>query len=97
LFEKNQSFWYNVLVVKDRGGNMDIPLKVLGIIIGFGFSFVGVRFLFYSTKVIQGIQKYKFKTTSTPKKQELIFSKIIGVLLLLMGLYYMGIAIVSLF
>lgn len=74
---------------------MDIFMKVLGIIIALAFLFVGFKFLFQSSKMIQGIQKIKYKQSQKPRKQELIFTRIIGVILILIGLYYSGVIILS--
>ena len=75
---------------------MDLFMKILGLLIGLAFLFVGIRFLFFPTKIINGIQRYKYKTTATPRKQEIIMTRIIGVLLSLIGLYYSTLAISSL-
>jgi len=75
---------------------MDIFMKVLGFLLGAAFFYLGLRFLFQSTKVIQGIQRYKYKTTATPRKQELIFAKVIGVLLLLFASLFLAYMILSL-
>lgn len=75
----------------------DVLIKVLGILIGLAFLFIGLRFLFRSAKIIQGIQKYKFHKIAPPRKQELLFARIIGVLLVLVGLYFTIAAILSFF
>lgn len=74
---------------------MDIFMKVLGLLIGLGFIFIAIRFFFYGEKIIMWIQKRKYNTTSEPRNSELVFSKVIGVLLFLVGLYYSIIAILS--
>ncbi|HOP56741.1 MAG TPA: hypothetical protein PLH02_05230 [Bacillota bacterium] len=76
---------------------MDLFMKILGICIGLFFLFIGIRFAFRSTNVINGIQRYKYHETQTPRKQELLFARIIGVLLILVGLYFTMIAVLSLF
>jgi vacuolar-type H+-ATPase subunit I/STV1 len=75
---------------------MDIFMKVLGLLIGLFFAFVGFRFLFFPKAIINGIQKYKYKTTATPRKQEMVMARIIGAMLLAIGLYYSVIAVSAL-
>lgn len=72
-------------------------MKILGICIGLVFLFIGIRVFFRSEKIIRGIQNYKFQKTATPRKQEMIFAKIIGGLLMLIGLYFTIAAILSFF
>jgi len=76
---------------------MDLFMKILGICIGLVFVFVGIRFFFRSERIINGIQRYKYQKTATPRKQEMIFAKIIGALLMLIGLYFTIYAVLSFF
>lgn len=76
---------------------MDWFMKILGLVIALLFLVVGLRFFFVPERIIRGIQQYKFKTTAKPRKQEILFSKIIGVLLTLIGLYFLGVSIYSFF
>jgi ABC-type Fe3+ transport system permease subunit len=75
---------------------MDVFMKVLGGLIAATFIFFGIQFFFRGTKIIQSAQKIKFGRTAPPRPQEITIGKVIGVLLFLMGLYYLGIVIVSL-
>jgi len=72
-------------------------MKILGICIGLIFVFIGIRFFFRSERIIQGIQRYKYQKTAVPRKQEIIFAKIIGALLMLIGLYFTIYAVLSFF
>jgi hypothetical protein len=76
---------------------MDIFVKIIGILIGAVFLFFGAEFVFNASKIIQSIQKRKYGTTAQPRKPELIMARILGSLLILVGLYYAGMAILSLF
>jgi len=76
---------------------MELFMKILGICIGLVFLFIGIRFAFHSATVINGIQKYKYQKTASPRKQELLFARIIGVLLILIGLYFTAVAVLSFF
>ena len=68
---------------------MDWFLKAIGIIISLGFLYIGFRFAFFPKKSIQSLQQMKYKTTGEPGKRERIFSLIMGILLLLIGIYYL--------
>lgn len=76
--------------------SMDLFMKILLLLIGLGFAYVGFRFLISSKKIIQAIQKYKYHQTAEPRKQELIMAKVMGSLLLLIGLYYAIMSIIAL-
>ncbi|MDD4184330.1 MAG: hypothetical protein WC251_05160 [Candidatus Izemoplasmatales bacterium] len=80
----------------ESGSAGDIFIKILGVLIGLVFLYLGFRFLFRSKQIIQGIQKYKYNQTATPRKQEILFSRIIGVLLFLLGIYFTTVAVLSL-
>lgn len=75
---------------------MDLFVKILGLLFGLSILFVGLQFLFRSTRIVQAIQKRKFGKTAEPRKEEKIFAKVIGALLTLMGLYYTAFAVLSL-
>jgi len=75
---------------------MDVFVKLLGLLFGLGILFVGGLFLFRSKKVVQSIQKRKFGKIAEPRREEMVFSKLIGALLFLMGLYYAVFAFLSL-
>jgi len=64
---------------------------------GLGFIYVGYHFFFRGKIIIQWIQKHKFNTVAQPRNSEIVMSKIIGVILFLIGLFYSGIAILSFF
>lgn len=78
-------------------GAGDTFMKVLGVLIGLAFLFLGLRFLFRSVSVIQGIQKAKYRQIAPPRKQEILFARVIGVLLSLIGLYFTIAAVLSFF
>lgn len=75
---------------------MDIFLKVLLLVIGAAFAFVGFRFFFRSKKIVQGFQKLKYHQIGEPRKQETTMVKIMGILLMLVGLYYVFVSILGL-
>ena len=74
---------------------MDWFLKILGMLISLAFIFIGFVFMFKPKKAIQSLQKIKYKNTGDPKKNEINFSIIIGILLTLIGVYYLAMDIVS--
>jgi ammonia channel protein AmtB len=71
-------------------------MKVLLLLISLVFIFIGYRFLFQSKKIIQGIQKYRYKMTAEPRKQEVVMARIMGILLIIVGLYYGIISVLAL-
>jgi len=75
---------------------MDIFMKILLLLIGLFIFYVGFRMTFYSKRVIQGIQRYKYHQVATPSKSEMTLSRVLGVLLMLFSLYFIVIAIVTL-
>jgi hypothetical protein len=74
---------------------MEIFLYSIVLLIGAFFIFIGIRFFFSPEKIINAIQKYKYKTTATPRKQEIIMARIMGILFLLVGLYFAFASIVA--
>lgn len=70
-------------------------MKILGGLISLAFIYVGLRFLISPKKSIQSVQRIKYKTTAEPRKVEVTISIIFGVLLTLIGLYYMTIVVLS--
>ncbi|MDD3957283.1 MAG: hypothetical protein PHW40_01125 [Candidatus Izemoplasmatales bacterium] len=75
----------------------DILIRILGILIGLAFLFVGFRMIFRSQSIIQGIQNYKYRQTAPPRKQEIVLARVLGVLLALAGIYFTIAAILSFF
>lgn len=76
---------------------MDLFLKILLTLFGGFFIFLGVNFLFRGRKIIQAIQKYRYKMTAEPRPQEILMSRIMGILLVIFGLYYFIVGILSIF
>ncbi|MDD3842541.1 MAG: hypothetical protein WC088_03470 [Candidatus Izemoplasmatales bacterium] len=72
-------------------------MKILGVIIGLFFIFIGCQFLFRSQKIIQAIQKRKYNLVSEPRKEELLVTRITGGLLAMAGIYYTILAVLSFF
>lgn len=76
---------------------MDLFLKILLTLFGGFFIFLGVSFLVRSKKIIQAIQKYRYKMTAEPRPQEILLARIMGILLLIFGLYYFVVGALSIF
>jgi len=75
---------------------MDIFIKIIGVLFGLGFIFLGIQFFFRGKHIIQWIQKQKYHQTAEPRIVEVRIARVIGILLFLIGVYYAGIAILSL-
>ncbi len=67
----------------------------LGFVIAFAFIFFGIRFTFYPIKMVEYLQRMKFKETGQVDKRAKIVSIIMGVLLLIAGLYYLAYVILA--
>lgn len=76
---------------------MDLFIKIIGILLALGFLFLGGKFLFTPKRIIQAIQKQKFGRVAEPRQTEKIFAKVIGIMLILCGVYFLIISVVSLF
>jgi hypothetical protein len=70
-------------------------LKILGILIGLVFVYIGLRLVLNPRKIIKNMQMVKYKSYSEPQKNAVVMTVIIGVLLTLIGLYYTIFAILS--
>jgi len=76
---------------------MDLFMKLLLLLSGLFFVYVGTAFFFRWKTIIQWVQKRKFGRIAEPRKQERLMAKIVGILLAGIGLYYAAAAIVSFF
>ncbi len=74
---------------------MDWFLKIVGMLISIAFIYFGFIFMFKPRKAIQSLQKIKYKNTGEVNKNEVNFSIIIGILLTLIGIYYLVMDILS--
>ena len=63
--------------------------------LGFVFIYFGIRFTFYPVKMVEYLQRMKFKETGQVDKRAKIVSIIMGVLLLIAGLYYLAYVILA--
>lgn len=70
-------------------------LEILGIIVGLGFFMVGVRLTLFPRAFIKGMMNLKYKTSAEPQKNAVIVTMVMGVLLMLAGIYYIAYSIVS--
>ncbi|MCF7924226.1 MAG: hypothetical protein K9L64_03860 [Candidatus Izimaplasma sp.] len=73
-----------------------IGLSILSILIGLFFVLIGFKFTFKTVTTIKALQNIKYKSSSTPSKQAVITTKIFGVILFLIGGYFIGAAISAL-
>jgi hypothetical protein len=67
-------------------------------IIGFGvfFDLIGYKFAFRAESTIKRLQEMKYKESNQPTKQAIIMTRIFGVILLIIGIYFIGIGIIIL-
>lgn len=76
---------------------MQIFLICLLLLFGLSFLALGIAMFLRAKKVIQAIQKRKFGKTAEPRSQEMLFARIMAVLLFLIGGYYTFVAISAFF
>lgn len=74
---------------------MEIFLKILGLLISLIFIIIGMSFVIFPKKSIQKVQQIKYKTIGEPRKIEVTVSVIFGVILTLIGVYYLTYVILS--
>ncbi|HKL47050.1 MAG TPA: hypothetical protein VJ878_00140 [Candidatus Izemoplasmatales bacterium] len=63
------------------------------ILFGVFFGLVGFRFMFKAEKTIRRLQEMKYKGSSQPTKQAIFMTRIFGVILFLIGIYFIGVGI----
>ncbi len=68
----------------------------LGIIISLLFLYIGIKFTFFPQNAVRYLQRIKYKETGGVDKREKIFSIIMGVIFIIIGLYFMTVMILSL-
>jgi|GEM_PF-2184735 len=71
---------------------MAIP-AIFSMLFGLFWNLIGFRFLFHTEKSIRRFQEMKYQASSQPKKQALLMTRIFGVILLLIGIYFIGVGI----
>jgi hypothetical protein len=72
---------------------------LISLLLLFGLSFVamGIAIFVRAKNVIQAIQKRKFGKIAEPRKQEILFARILAILFVAIGVYYSYAAIVAFF
>lgn len=76
---------------------MDLFMKLVLLLSGLFFCFVGGMFLLRWKRIVQWVQKRKYGRTAEPRKEERLMTRIVGVLLVLVGLYYVGAGLYAIF
>ncbi|MFO7969452.1 MAG: hypothetical protein ACQERX_04195 [Bacillota bacterium] len=71
-------------------------LSILLILIGLFFVLIGFKFLFKTVVTIQALQNIKYNSSGNPSKQAIITTKVFGVIIILIGAYFIGAAILAL-
>jgi len=71
---------------------MIIP-AIFTIIFGLFFGLIGYKFLFKPEKTIRGLQYMKYKSSSEPANRAVLITRIFGVILIIVGIYFIGVGI----
>lgn len=74
---------------------MIIP-GIFTILFGLFFVFIAYKFLFNTEKTIRALQELKYKSSSQPNPKAIILTRVFAVILLLIGIYFIGLGISSL-
>lgn len=74
---------------------MDIFMIVLGILMSLAMIYFGLYFALRPTKAVQSLQRIKYKQEGEPRQIEKTVSIIFGIVLALIGLYFLGVSIVG--
>lgn len=70
-------------------------MKILGALIALFFIYVGVMFIAKPRRTIQTLQTRRYGSPGEPKSQQILMTRIFGVIITLIGLYFLGIVVVS--
>jgi len=76
---------------------MDLFMKLTLLFSGLFFCFVGGSFFLRWKRIVQWVQKRKYGRIAEPRKEERLMTRIIGILLFLVGLYYVGAGLYAIF
>ena len=57
---------------------------------------IGFKFIFKTVVTIKALQNIKYNSTSNPSKQAVITTKVFGVIITLIGVYFIGAAVLAL-
>lgn len=74
---------------------MDIFMKILGGLIALFFIYSGTMMIFRRKRIIQYIQQRKYGQVAEPRQIEMTMSIIFGILVTLIGLYFLGVVVLS--
>jgi len=74
---------------------MDTFMVILGILMSLIMIYFGLYFAIRPTKAVQSLQRMKYKEQGEPRKIEKTVSIIFGIILALIGLYFLGVSIVG--
>ena len=71
-------------------------MKIVGLLISIFVIYIGIKFILKPKEMIKSIQRLKYKTTADPRVVETRVSRIIGIILTIIGIYYLTIVIFTL-
>lgn len=68
-------------------------LAIFSMAFGLLFGWIGYHFLTNPHKTIKRLQEMKYQTSSEPSRQAVITTRVFGVILILIGIYFVGVGI----
>jgi uncharacterized membrane protein YfcA len=66
---------------------------IFTVLFGLFFALIGYKFTFQTRKIIRRFQEMKYNSSSEPNKQARVMTKIFGVTLMIIGIYFVLVGI----
>lgn len=68
-------------------------LAIFSMAFGLSFGYVGFRFFIKPKRTIRRLQEMKYQTSSEPTRQAIVITRVFGVILMIIGIYFIGVGI----
>lgn len=68
-------------------------LAIFSMAFGLGFGWIGFKFLISPVGVIRRLQEMKYRTSSQPSKQAILMTRVFGLILIIIAIYFIGVGI----
>lgn len=68
-------------------------LAIFSMMFGLGFGWVGFKFITRPERSIRRLQEMKYQTSGEPSKQAIITTRVFGLILIIIGIYFIGVGI----
>lgn len=68
-------------------------LAIFSMAFGLSFGYVGFKFLIQPRRTIRRLQEMKYQSSSEPTRQAVLITRVFGVILMFIGIYFIGVGI----